>query len=76
MGMRNPRASSPQLCTQCREQPGLVVVEANGVTGGRAVLCGWCVASNVAEQRARRVTPIGGVPLAPSARSRPLAPRR
>jgi hypothetical protein len=55
----------------------LVVVEANGVAGGRAVLCAWCVESHVEEQRARRVTPIGGVPLGPPPpRSRPLAPRR
>ena len=52
-----------------------MLIEANGVAGGRAILCAWCVANHVAEQRARRVTPIGGVPL-PASHSRPLAPRR
>jgi hypothetical protein len=75
MAARKPQPAPVEVCTQCRQAPGLVVIEANGVAGGRAILCGWCVANHVAEQRARRVTPIGGVPL-PAAHSRPLAPRR
>jgi hypothetical protein len=74
--MRKLEASPVAMCSQCQAHPGLVVIEANGVDGGRAILCARCVAKHVEEQRARRVTPMAGVPLGPPLRrSRPLAPR-
>jgi hypothetical protein len=73
--MRKPEPHPVATCTECRSHPGLVVVETNGVAG-KAVLCARCVANHVEEQRARRVTPMAGVPLVPLPyRSRPLMPR-
>jgi hypothetical protein len=74
--MRKLESSPVTMCSQCGAHPGLVAIEANGVDGGRAILCGRCVAKHVEEQRARRVTPMAGIPLGPRPRrSRPLAPR-
>ena len=51
------------LCTVCRAAPALVSVEANGLPASGSTLCAGCFAGHVREQRARRVTPVGGVPL-------------
>ena len=54
----------PAICSSCHAAPALIAVETNGLST-RCTLCGPCFAARVAEQRIRRVTPIGGVPLAP-----------
>jgi hypothetical protein len=54
----------PAICSSCRAAPALIAVETNGFST-RCTLCSDCFATRIAEQRARRVTPIGGVPLAP-----------
>lgn len=54
----------PAICSSCHAAPALIAVETNGLST-RCTLCGACFAARVAEQRIRRVTPIGGVPLAP-----------
>jgi hypothetical protein len=53
----------PGLCSVCGAAPSLVAVEANGVPHSRSTLCKSCFAVRYREQRARHVTPIGGLPL-------------
>jgi hypothetical protein len=62
---QQPRSALPGICSACRAAPALIAIEANGLAGG-FTLCGDCFGDRVAEQRARRVTPMGGVPLAPT----------
>ncbi len=50
------------LCSVCCAAPALIAVEANGLPQSRSTLCKSCFAVRLREQRARRVTPIGGVP--------------
>lgn len=54
----------PAICSSCRAAPALIAVETNGLSS-RCTLCSDCFAERIAEQRARRVTPMGGVPLMP-----------
>jgi hypothetical protein len=40
-------------------------MEANGIAKSGSMLCDGCLAARVREQRARRVTPMDGVPQVP-----------
>ena len=53
----------PGVCTVCRAAPALIAVEANGLDASRSTMCGDCFLRRLREQRARHVTPLGGVPL-------------
>lgn len=53
----------PGVCTVCRAAPALIVIEANGLPASMSTMCAGCFGRRVREQRARRVTPIAGVPL-------------
>ncbi len=57
----------PGTCSICRAAPGLIIIEANGVGITRSILCSGCFSRRVREQRARRVTPVDGVPVPPAA---------
>lgn len=49
-------------CSVCRAVPALVTVETNGLFASAAMLCGDCFSHRFRAQRARRVTPLSGVP--------------
>ncbi len=61
------RSELPGTCSVCRTAPGLIIIEANGVGLTHSILCSACFSRRVREQRARRVTPVDGVPLTPPA---------
>lgn len=50
------------ICSVCHAAPSLISVEANGLASSASTICGGCFARHVGEQRARRVTPVGGFP--------------
>jgi len=62
-GVPSGAGGLPGLCSVCCVAPALIAVETNGLPQSRSTLCKACFAVRVREQRARRVTPIGGVPI-------------
>jgi hypothetical protein len=61
---RTPAAAnlSTGVCSVCRAAPSLIAVEANGLAASGSTICSGCFAQRVREQRARRVTPVDGLP--------------